>query len=66
MYHDYVGTVDYDMRDPNHSEGSFEKAWLPYEQDLTHYPEVFHKYQENYKLMDDLKKRFENEPRFQE
>jgi gamma-carbonic anhydrase len=48
-YHDYVGTVDYDIRDPNHSEGSFDKAWIPYEQDLTHYPEVFRKYQENYK-----------------
>lgn len=31
VYHDYVGTVDYDIRDPNHSEGSFDKAWIPYE-----------------------------------
>jgi len=31
IYHDYVGTVDYDIRDPNHSEGSFDKAWIPYE-----------------------------------
>lgn len=59
-----MGTVDYDMRDPNHTEGSFSKAWIPYEHDLTQYPEVFHKYQENYRLMDDLKQRFENEPKF--
>ena len=31
IYHDYVGTVDYDLKDPNHSEGSFDKAWIPYE-----------------------------------
>lgn len=31
VYHDYVGTVDYDIKDPAHSEGSHEKAWLPYE-----------------------------------
>ena len=31
VYHDYVGTVDYDIKDPNHSEGSYDKAWLPYE-----------------------------------
>jgi hypothetical protein len=27
VYHDYVGTVDYDIKDPAHSEGSFEKSW---------------------------------------
>ena len=52
VYHDYVGTVDYDIEDPNHSENAHSKAWIPYEQDLTHYPEVFHKYQENYKRWD--------------
>lgn len=31
VYHDYVGTVDYDIRDPNHSEGSFDRNWIPYE-----------------------------------
>ena len=41
VYHDYVGTVDYDIRDPAHSEGSQDKGWLPYEQDMTQYPEVF-------------------------
>jgi len=45
IYHDYVGTVDHDIRDPNHTRGSH---WVPYEQDLTHYPEVFKMYQENY------------------
>jgi len=31
VYHDYVGTVDYNLNDPNHAEGSHEKAWIPYE-----------------------------------
>lgn len=42
VYHDYVGTVDYDIEDPNHEPNAHKKAWIPYEQDLTHYPEVFH------------------------
>ena len=61
VYHDYVGTVDYDIKDPNHSEDSFNKAWIPYEQDLTHYPEVFRQYQENYDRYEKVKKRFETE-----
>ncbi len=61
MYHDYVGTVDYDIKDPNHTYGAEDKAWIPYEQDLTQYPEVFHKYQENYKRYDEIKARFESE-----
>lgn len=59
VYHDYVGTVDYDMNDPNHAEGSFDKAWIPYEQEMTHYPEVFKMYSENYDKFDKVKKRFE-------
>ena len=66
VYHDYVGTVDYDIPDPNHSYGSETKTWIPYEQDLTHYPEVFHQYQENYKRWDEVKTKFENEPRLKE
>lgn len=31
IYHDYVGTVDYDMKDKAHEEGSFSKNWVPYE-----------------------------------
>ena len=31
IYHDYVGTVDYDIRDYNHDPDSFEKEWVPYE-----------------------------------
>lgn len=61
VYHDYVGTVDYNMQDPNHTEGSFDKAWIPYEQELTHYPEVFKVYQENYAKYEKVKQRFENE-----
>lgn len=61
VYHDYVGTVDYDIRDPNHTEGEGSKAWLPYEQDLTQYPEVFRQYQENYARFEQVKQRFENE-----
>ena len=61
VYHDYVGTVDYDLKDPNHSENSVDRSWIPYEQDLTQYPEVFKKYQENYDRYDKVKARFENE-----
>lgn len=66
VYHDYIGTVDLDIRDTNLSESSHDKAWIPYEHDMTHYPEVFKKYQENYKKYDELKDRFENEPKFKE
>lgn len=66
VYHDYVGTVDYDIRDPAHSEGSFDRSWTPYEQDLTHYPEVFKQYQENYSRFDQVKHRFETEQPFVE
>lgn len=31
VYHDYVGSVDYDKKDYNHEEGSETKAWRPYE-----------------------------------
>ena len=31
IYHDYVGTVDYDIKDPNHEHDTFNKAWVPYE-----------------------------------
>ena len=62
IYHDYVGTVDYDMRDPNHAPGAGSKTWTPYEQDYSHYPEVFRKhYQENYAKYDEVKERFANE-----
>lgn len=55
VYHDYVGTVDYGLRDPNSVEGSNEKSYQPYEQDLSQYPEVFKKYQENYSKYDKIK-----------
>ena len=61
VYHDYVGTVDYDLKDPGHLENSIDRSWMPYEQDLTQYPEVFKKYQENYSKYDKVKARFENE-----
>lgn len=35
VYHDYVGTVDYDQRDPNHTEDAMDRNWIPYEQDMT-------------------------------
>ncbi len=66
VYHDYIGTVDLDIRDENHSEGENEKTWIPYDQDLTHYPEVFKIYKENYKKYDELKERFANDPKFKE
>ena len=61
VYHDYVGTVDYDIRDPNHTEGEGSKAWLPYEQDMSEHPEVFRQYQENNALFYQVKQTFENE-----
>ena len=35
VYHEYVGTVDYDIRDPAHEPDAATKAWIPYEQDMT-------------------------------
>jgi len=61
VYHDYVGTVDYDIKDVNSSENNIDRSWVPYEQDLTQYPEVFKKYQENYDRYDKVKARFESE-----
>ena len=61
VYHDYVGTVDFDLKDPNFKENAMDRSWTPYEQDLTQYPEVFKKYQENYERYDKVKERFENE-----
>lgn len=48
VYHDYVGSVEYGIQEPNVQEDSNTRTWQPYEQDLSAYPEVFKKYQENY------------------
>ena len=61
IYHDYVASADFDMQDPNHAPGEMRKTWTPYEQDLSHYPEIFHKYQENYAKYDELKVKTEAE-----
>ena len=66
IYHDYVGSADFDMEDPNHAAGERNKAWTPYEHDLSHYPEVFHKYQENYAKYDELKAKTEAENQLEE
>jgi len=66
VYHDYVGTVDYDLQDPNLAENSVDRNWVPYEQDLSQYPEVFKKYQENYAAYDKVKERFEEEDLMEE
>ena len=55
IYHDYVSSVDFDIDNPNHAPGERYKTWTPYEQDLSHYPEIFHKYQENYARYDKVK-----------
>jgi carbonic anhydrase/acetyltransferase-like protein (isoleucine patch superfamily) len=44
IYHDYVGSADFQMNDVNHEKGSATKKWTPYEQDLSSYPEVFRQY----------------------
>lgn len=31
VYHDYVGTVDFDLKDASHEPDTFNKAWVPYE-----------------------------------
>lgn len=48
VYHDYVGSVDYGLEEPNVKGDPHTRNWTPYEQDLSAYPEVFKKYQENY------------------
>ena len=58
VYHDYVSSIDYTQRDEQFDEGSFQKNWTPYEQDLSQYPEVFKKYQENYAKYDKVKEKF--------
>ena len=44
LYHDYVGSSDFDHVDDNHEACEKYKTWTPYEQDMSHYPEVFQKY----------------------
>ena len=66
MYHDYVGTVDFELRDTNALENNVDRTWVPYEQDLTQYPEVFKKYQENYDRYEQVKEKFENEDLLEE
>ena len=60
IYGDYVGSLDFQHYNHNHVEGSHSKKWTPYEQDLSHYPEVFRQYQENYAKYDEVKARFAN------
>lgn len=31
VYHDYVGTVDYDLKDPGFEEDALSRSWTPYE-----------------------------------
>jgi len=31
VYHDYVGTVDYDLKDPGLEEDALNRSWTPYE-----------------------------------
>jgi len=54
-YQDYVGTVDFDIKDSNHAKYDKYKTWMPYEQDYTHYPEVFKKYGDNYQGYEKMK-----------
>lgn len=44
VYHDYVGSVDYELKDHVIKEETMTRSWTPYEQDLSQYPEVFKKY----------------------
>lgn len=60
-YQAYVGTIDFDIRDSNHNKADSKAGWAPYEQDYTHYPEVFKRYGDNFEAYEDLKRRFEND-----
>ena len=31
VYHDYVGTVDFDLKDPSMEEDALSRSWTPYE-----------------------------------
>lgn len=45
IYHDYVSSIDIDgMKDTKYDEDANTREWVPYEQDLTKYPEVFKMY----------------------
>lgn len=66
VYHDYVGTVDYGLKDPNLNPDGPNASNLPYEQDLSQYPEIFKKYQENYEKYDAVENRFANEDPLEE
>jgi hypothetical protein len=39
-----------------------QRGWNPYEQDLTHYPELYKMYGENFERYEKAKRRFETEP----
>ena len=66
IYHDYVSSVDWDLQDPNHERGEHKKRWTPYEHDLSAYPEVFKRYQENYDKYDQQKLTFQTENKLEE
>lgn len=66
IYHDYVGSADFDMHDPAMAEDSYTKKYTPYEQDMSNYPEVFRNYQENYSAYDEVKERFRTENKLEE
>jgi len=61
VYHDYVSSADYDLHQHALEHDYHKRTWVPYEQDMSQYPEVFRKYQENYDKFEQAKTRFENE-----
>ena len=64
VYHECVGTLAHNKESTVYR--NIERGWVPYEQDLTQYPEVFKKYQENYAKYDKVNERFENEDPWEE
>jgi hypothetical protein len=38
IYHDYVASIDYNVKKTQHSHKEWESNWTPYEQDLTQNP----------------------------
>ena len=61
VFGDYDMGIDKDVEDPRMAADNDRKGWNPYEQDLTHYPEIFKVYGENFNRYENAKQHFENE-----
>lgn len=51
--------MGFDMRE--HERDQISRGSTPYEQDLSKYPELFHRYQENYDSFEAANRKFDSE-----